>query len=406
MTRLLLELAFFTAALLGVPAAANAEAMLGGDGGVPAFYQWDASLKGKPGKLLRSETMVEKVRLENAAETRRVLYSSTEGVDGKGLIAVSGVLYVPKGKAPNGGWPLLAWAHGTVGVADICAPSFTGRFPRDATYLNFWLAKGYAVVASDYQGLGTRGPHPYLLTRPVAYSVLDSIRAVQGKRFGIGKKVVLIGQSQGGAAAFATSGYAKSYAPELDIRGTVATGTPYFTAEGQAAIDAARPKDMADPLLAYNYLFYSTVEQLEPGFRLADHVTDRALPVASMAANSCFFGLAQQSVAAGLTRANAFKVDGSVFLRKFAPLMGFETLKLPMPIFMGAGGKDRDVPPALQLGLARDACVAGSSVQVHLYPDLDHSGTVNGSTGDSAGFVAKAFAGGKIEGNCAALPKP
>ena len=84
------------------------------------------------------------------------------------------------------------------------------------------------MVATDYQGLGTPGPHPYLATRPEAYSVLDSIRAVRQAFAGLADKIVIVGQSQGGGAAFATAGIAPEYAPELGIRGTVATGVPYL----------------------------------------------------------------------------------------------------------------------------------------------------------------------------------
>jgi hypothetical protein len=63
------------------------------------------------------------------------------------------------------------------------------------------------------------------------------------------------------------------------------------------------------------------------------------------------------------------------------------------------------VPPQMQLNLGADACAKGSVIEQHLYPPLDHSGTVNGSTGDSVVFVRKAFAGEKIAGNCAARPK-
>src|ERR1700677_1252030 len=59
-------------------------------------------------------------------------------------IAVSGALYLPRGAPPEGGWPLLAWAHGTVGIADVCAPSWAGRSERDITYLNHSLDQGYA----------------------------------------------------------------------------------------------------------------------------------------------------------------------------------------------------------------------------------------------------------------------
>jgi pimeloyl-ACP methyl ester carboxylesterase len=221
--------------------------VLRGDGGVPGFYSWSGPLDQGPGKLLRTEPLPQDLVLAKAGIAVRLLYTSTDGLDGKTPIAVSGALFVPKGQAPAGGWPLLAWAHGTVGVADICAPSFAGRSQRDITYLNFWLSQGYAVVASDYQGLGTPGGHPYLAVRPEAYSVLDSIRAVQGGGFGLSKKVVLIGQSQGGGAAFGTAGYAPLYAPELEVLGTVATGTPYFSPQAEAALQSARQPIVSTP---------------------------------------------------------------------------------------------------------------------------------------------------------------
>lgn len=388
-------------AVLVSATAAQAAPLLTGDGGTPAFYAATGAPKGKPGTLLRQEAGPGD--LANAARSVRILYVSTDGIGGKARVPVSGVLYLPKGEAPAGGWPLLAWAHGTVGVADICAPSFAGRSPRDVTYLNFWLSQGYAVVASDYQGLGVPGPHPYLATRPAAYSVLDSVRAVQ-KGFGLSKKVVLIGQSQGGGAAFATAAYAPSYAPELDIRGTVATGTPYFSAAAQTALAAARPRDTVDPTLGYNFLLMSLLEQSEPGFDVRDYVTDAALPVVIGTAKTCYGQVARQIMDAGLTYNRSYRKDPAPVMGKAYDLMGYPTLKIRAPVFMGTGGKDHDVPPAMQLQLGSDACKAGSVIEQHVYPDLDHSGTVNGSTKESQVFVRKAFAGERLEGNCNARP--
>src|SRR3984893_2417396 len=150
---LLFSLVAVSIALLHV--AANSAPLLTGDGGTPAFYAWSGELDGQPGKILRQEPGT--VDLANASQSVRILYISTDGLDGKRKVAVSGVLYVPKGVAHKNGWPLIAWAHGTVGVADVCAPSFGGRSERDLTYLNFWLQQGYAIVATDYQGLGGRG---------------------------------------------------------------------------------------------------------------------------------------------------------------------------------------------------------------------------------------------------------
>ncbi|MCP5060107.1 MAG: hypothetical protein GY937_25675 [bacterium] len=62
-----------------------------------------------------------------------------------------------------------------------------------------WLESGYAFVASDYQGLGTKGTHPYLATRPAAFSNLDAIRAVKAADLPLSDEVVIAGQSQGAA---------------------------------------------------------------------------------------------------------------------------------------------------------------------------------------------------------------
>jgi hypothetical protein len=80
--------------------------------------------------------------------------------------------------------------------------------------------------------------------------------------------------------------------------------------------------------------------------------------------------------------------------------MAYANLTPKGPVFMGTGGKDHDVPPPGQQRLFEDACKAGAVIEHHVYADLDHSGTVNGSLKDSTPFVKKAFAGEPIAGNC------
>lgn len=84
-----------------------------GDGGVSAFYTPTGRLGAKPGKLLKAEPLPEKLVLPQAGGGQRILYTSTDGVAGKGIVAVSGAYFTPKGAPPAGGWPLIAWAHGT-----------------------------------------------------------------------------------------------------------------------------------------------------------------------------------------------------------------------------------------------------------------------------------------------------
>ena len=176
---------------------------------------------------------------------------------------MSGALFWPKSDAPAGGWPIVAWAHGTVGTADKCAPSFAGRSDRDIQYLNSWLKAGFAVVAADYQGLGTPGGHPYLAAKPAGYSVLDSVRAVRDRN-GLGDRVLLVGQSQGAGAAFATAAVANSYAPDVNLLGTVATGLPYFSKNTLAALAKGSDPDLVTPTLVYTLLFCSSPNRLCP----------------------------------------------------------------------------------------------------------------------------------------------
>jgi pimeloyl-ACP methyl ester carboxylesterase len=369
-----------------------------GDGGVTPFYTPAAPVPAKPGVMMATEIQPADTALAEAATATRILYSSTNGLDGKTPVAVSGTLFIPNGEAPAGGWPLMAWAHGTVGIADVCAPSFNPRSERDTKYLNHWLSQGYAVVASDYQGLGTPGGHPYLATRPEAYSVLDSIRAVQAGDFNIGKPVVLVGQSQGGGAAFATATVADAYAPEIDIRGSVATGTPYFTTDSSPA---DRDPTAVEGVFAYTLYILFLVKQADPSFDLDAYLTDAAKPTMETARTACLGAVWQSVLDNKLSVATAFTKDPTPEIAKHYGLMAYDSLKAKGPVFMGTGGQDHDVPPAGQDRLFKDACAAGSVIERHVYADLDHSGTVNGSLADSTPFVKKAFAGEAITGNCA-----
>ena len=375
-----------------------------GDGGVSNFYRYDGAMPDQPGVLLRQEPLEARQSIDGAAHNIRLLYSATNGLDGENLTAVSGALYLPSGTPPEGGWPLIVWTHGTVGIADICSPSWNGRQQQDLDYLGFWLAQGFAVVASDYQGLGTPGTHPYLATQPAAYSNLDIIRAVQAADFPVSDRVVLIGQSQGAGAAVATASYAARYAPEIEIGGVVATGVPYFSPEALVALGESRPRDVPDPMLSYNFLAMTLVEQIDPDFTMVDYISETVWPIARSVQNSCHRDVRARLGELGVTYNQAFSQSPSAALVAAFERMGFPEMGIAVPIFLGTGARDRDTPARMQAAFARDACAAGSTIEAHLYPELDHRGVVLGSTQDSLPFVLRAFAGGAISGNCDGLP--
>lgn len=374
-----------------------------GDSFLSGFYSYDGEIE-KPGVLLRTEQLGDSQSNPGAGANIRLLYSSTDGLEEEDLLPVSGVLFLPAGARPAGGWPLMAWTHGTVGIADTCAPSWDGRQMQDREHLEFWLRQGFAVVASDYQGLGTHGTHPYLATRPEAFSNLDIIRAVQAADFPVSKEVVLFGQSQGAGAAVASAAYAREYAPELEIVGVVATGVPFFSLEALVALQESRPRDVPDPLLAYNLLALSLVQRTDATFRLEEYVSDRAMPIALATRATCHKEVRAKVVQEGLTYNQTFKRSPSEHLVKAFTRMGYPTLGLGVPLFVGTGGMDRDTPLRMQAALVRRACDAGTQVTAAYYPELDHRGVVPASTADSISFVRAAFSGERIEGNCETLP--
>lgn len=375
-----------------------------GDGGVSGFYNVTETLPDAPGVLIRQEPLDAHQQLPGAAQNLRLLYSSTDGLDGETRIPVSGSLFLPEGDAPAGGWPLIAWTHGTVGIADICAPSWTGYVPFHQEYLKQWLDQGYAIVASDYQGLGTAGTHPYLATKPASYNNLDIIRAVQNADFPLSDKVVLIGQSQGAAAAFATAGHAQDYAPEIDIKGVVATGVPFFTPRTLEIIRETRPNDVVDPMLGYNFLALTLIEQKDSSFTLSDYVSTEALPTASAVDTTCHRDVKKLVIKNELTYEKSFKDNPAEPLDLAFAQMGYPRLDVPVPTYIGTGVNDRDTPLRMQANLIKQACAAGAKVQSNIYPGKDHLTVLNHSTVDSIPFVRAAFAGEQFAGNCDALP--
>jgi uncharacterized membrane protein len=143
-----------------------------------AFYTPPSSLPdGPPGTIIRSEVIE---GFQSGATAYRVLYTST-GYDGTPT-AVSGVILVPDGTPPADGRKVIAYTHGTVGVASNCAPSLVTNPEQQPLLLEGGpelLAAGYVIAATDYQGLGTPGQHPYLVGEAEGMNALDSVRAAR-----------------------------------------------------------------------------------------------------------------------------------------------------------------------------------------------------------------------------------
>lgn len=200
-----------------------------------AFYEPDpARLAGPPGSL------IDALELQAPAGVRAwaVLYRSS-GVD-RSPIGVSGLVVapaMPAAPAALGGLPIVAWAHGTTGLADACAPSRLGvAVEPDITVVSL-ARQGVVVAATDYEGLGTPGIHPYLVGTSEGRSILDAIRALADlPEAHAGPRGVVFGISQGGHAALWAAELGPTYAPDVQLVGVVAASPPIDLQRVQQAV--------------------------------------------------------------------------------------------------------------------------------------------------------------------------
>jgi hypothetical protein len=190
-----------------------------------AFYlPPDPMPEGTYGDLIYLRPLDNPTVAVTGGENWLVRYLSQDASDNPVTVATSGIIVLPDRQAhpvPAGGYPLVSWAHGTVGVANVCAPSRdrgdTGASPMNAyphTLLGHFLDQGWAVAMTDYEALGTGTAdrlHPYLLGKSEAHAVLDIVVAARRLFEGIiGDRFAIVGHSQGGQAAL----FAAHHAPD------------------------------------------------------------------------------------------------------------------------------------------------------------------------------------------------
>lgn len=156
--------------------------------------------------------------VDNTSSIKVMTYNMTN-VQGKAATATALVLF-PKATQPKDGYRVVVWEHGTVGAGDECAPSKNVIHPRFKILANTLMAAGYVIVAPDYEGLGTKGVHPYLNLSSAANSALTAVKAAKehyGKQ--LNGQWMSIGQSQGGHASLGTAEFANT---DANYKGAVA----------------------------------------------------------------------------------------------------------------------------------------------------------------------------------------
>jgi alpha-beta hydrolase superfamily lysophospholipase len=360
------------------------------------FYDTPTPLPaGTPGQLIRSQT-VEGYGLPKGVRAVRILYHSQNeaGED----VAVSGVVLLPPGHAPKDGWRVIAWAHGTSGVARICAPSMM----KDVYYgddLFRMLQAGFAVIAVDYAGLGTQGPHHYMSINEQATDVINGVRAAHDAVANLSPRWVVDGHSQGGGAAWYVA-QQEAVLADPNYLGAVAVAPALNVPWLIHSMGPDNPASFYDVFVAYG------IKARFPQFNVADMLTEPALAqYPAMTTEGCWtHGYATEHSHLLGTSTVKPHFEDNPWVKKFEH-MDFFGHRPASPVLVLAGGADQSVPlPSIQ-PIAVKACRLDYPLQFRIYPGLDHEPTMSKSIPDQLRWIGARFAGQSASSNCAAVIK-
>lgn len=329
-----------------------------------------------------TSTNLGSVAAESSILTYKMLGQSGQEVQATSLV------FTPNTQPPVGGWPIVVWAHGTTGVADVCAPSKAALADSTKDLISKLLAAGYVVVAPDYEGLGTPGIHPFLNVKSEAFSITDAVVATRNylsqRNLLTSKKWVTVGHSQGGHAALGAAQYASR--AQLEYKGTVAVAPAsnlgfILIAGEQSVANATLDKkiSMYAQLDTYTALVTAGIRNTQPTFDYPQVFTPQISSIAQQAETICS-GPLGQAFGAGMTQyvtEHNGTLDGytrtqpnfmavplvKTFLDKDSqPLQ----VKVTTPIIIYQGLADSTVPKVATDILISNATVVGTKINSYV----------------------------------------
>jgi alpha-beta hydrolase superfamily lysophospholipase len=333
-----------------------------------AFYVPPAEQPAGPGALLRQQAFVRGVPAD--AQAWRILYTTTRS---DGSAAVASAIVMASREARSEQRPVIAWTHGTTGVVPGCAPSLLEDPFANVPALQQLIDNGWVYVATDYVGLGTVGPHPYLIGEGEARSALDSIRALrQMEGIRVGDDTVVWGHSQGGHAALWTGIVAPNYAPDVKIRGVAAIAPASDLPSLINAIQATPVGRIMSAFVLRSYAAaYPDVEfdEYVPGWKrwLANDISGRCL-----AGREALFSVGEALLAGGSI------FDSAPTSGPFGERLAENTPSGPLrqPLLIAQGLADDLVRPDVQSRFVRERCDAGEGLEYRTYAGRDHLSVV------------------------------
>ncbi len=359
--------------------------------GLPAFYSVPQPLpSGGPGTLIKSEVVADPNLV--GATLHLVMYESSG--PRRTVVPVTGMVAVPDGTPPAGGWPVVTWGHGTNGMADICAPSLAGS--SQIPGVNQLVAAGYAVTASDYQGEGTPGLMPYIVGDSAAddtVTIVEAARALPAVQ--LSSSYVVWGHSEGGQTAM-FSLYARRDAPDLKLRGVVA-GAPPSQFPFLYNFLVTSPFDYYLLMVAGSYnSYYGSIRA--PLAKIMTPPAVALIPQLDKGCSSYVQSVVAAAVAATPHKSLADLIPQNPFtVTKWANLLSKNdpesfTRKTSTPLLIIQGGNDEQIPVVSTLLLQNHLCKIGQPTERWVYSGQSHAGVIAPSFPDMLHWIGDRFA--------------
>ena len=361
------------------------------------FYTPPDPLVGAPGTVIRMEPLGVTV---SGGSAFRMLYVS-QLPDGTPA-ASGGMLFIPDSPAPAEGRPVVAWAHGTLGMGNACAPSRSTEPLSDlTTWLPQAMALGWVVTTTDYVGIGTPGPALYLIAQSEVRDLVNAVRAARNVPDAhAGTRYVTFGHSQGGHSSVWSGHLAPEYAPELQLLGVAAAapalelpdiiGAQWNTAAGW----------VIGPDVVESWPVYY------PGLPLEGVLSQAGLNNSDRLAYECI----TQAAIEGLIRqklGQQFFVTDPLSVPAWADAADDQTpapLPSDLPVFIAQGTADEVVLAWPNAVVQEEWCAAGSAIDMLWMGGVTHMAAATTAGPEAVRWMADRFAGRPAPRTCDVPP--
>ncbi|WP_415975998.1 alpha/beta fold hydrolase [Rhodococcus sp. 077-4] len=344
-----------------------------------------------------AESLTPLPRLIEGAGTGFAVSYSTVDEHGRPTVA-KGQIYLPAGTAPEGGWPVVSWAKGTVGVGDACAMNSTldagtedpMAVELSKPLLSQLLRSGSAVVSSDYIGLGTPDAHHYLNATSEARAVIDIVGAAADALPALSRTWVAAGHSQGGAAALTAAATANSYGAPSDFRGVVAFAPASNIEDVLPLLGPALPRiPQLDGVTATLIYILFGLKDSRPDLDVDSYLSDLGREYVASAEDRCIVDLREAVDGVAPQQLLSRPLSDPAMAAALREYMAVPTTGYTEPVVIEEGLADTVVPPVGATALAAQLLAGGAQdVTYRPIPGATHYDIIAETVDDAAPRIA------------------